>query len=110
MPRRRRPTWRASSSGAKSESGYVVSSIMLGWQPGEPCWSRDERLARPLLSLDERLDEGDHDVLLFAWELRGHLEDLLELADRAGLSDRVDGGVAEDVFDADAENLGHLGE
>ncbi len=74
------------------------------WEAGgEPGGS-----ARLALPLDEGLDEGDHDVLLTAGELRGHLEDLLEPPHRTGLS-RLGGG-AKEVLDADAEGLGHLGQ
>jgi hypothetical protein len=68
-------------------------------------------LSACLLSLsDERLDELQDELLLSLGQLLSELEGFLKLACGARLSDGVDGSVTEELFDADGEHLGHLGQ
>jgi hypothetical protein len=59
--------------------------------------------------LDESGDELRHEVLLASRQSLSLLEDALELADRSGAA-WLDGALAEDVLDADAEGLGEGGQ
>jgi hypothetical protein len=59
--------------------------------------------------LNEGGDELGHEVLLAPGQNESLLENSLQLADRARTS-QLDGLIAEDVLDADAESLGESGE
>jgi hypothetical protein len=59
--------------------------------------------------LNEGGDELGHEVLLAPGQNESLLENSLQLADRARTS-QLDGLIAEDVLDVDAESLGESGE
>ncbi|HMR14790.1 MAG TPA: hypothetical protein PKE42_13730, partial [Arachnia sp.] len=67
-------------------------------------------LAGLLVLLDEGGDELDDELLLGARQSAGLLEDALQLADGPRPSRRPALGGDEEIVDADAEGLGHLGQ
>ena len=62
------------------------------------------------MTLHESVDELDHEELLVTWESGSLLESTLELADGARAASRGNASGADEVLDADAERLCHLGQ